>query len=272
MPPDRRAHVPPGLAPAAPRPARAADTAHSPIAANRAKPLPLRDRLPAMLRSRLSSRIAAEDANPPRLSLPMAGTRGPVMPPDPRAGMPLALPLCSGASRPAIHSDAGNLAKPLTSGDPRPSITRGSPPPDIAADPRRPAPMICATRANLMPPDRRTPMPPAFLRIAGALARPHISGDHPPSIPRGRLSPDTAAREHRPAPKIAAPRGRLMPPDRRTPMPPAFLRIAGALARPHISGDHPPSIPRGRLSPDTAAREHRPAPKIAAPRRPDHAA
>jgi hypothetical protein len=131
-----------------------------------------------------------------------------------------------------------------------------------------------------MQPDRRTPMPPAlprsarpaFLRIAGTLARPHTSGDHPPSIPRGRLSPDTAAREHRPAPKIAAPGGRLMPPGRRTPMPPAFLRSAGALARPHTSGDRPPSIPRGRLSPDTAAREHRPAPKIAAPQRPDHAA
>jgi hypothetical protein len=74
MPPDRRAGMP--LAPAAPRSAHAADTAILPIAAHLAKPLPLRARLPALLRSRLSSGIAAEDADLRRLGLMMASTSG----------------------------------------------------------------------------------------------------------------------------------------------------------------------------------------------------
>lgn len=78
MPPDRRPPALPVLvlALAAPRSAHTADTAILPIAANHAKPLPLRDRLPAILRSRLSSEIAAEDADLRRLGLMMASTSG----------------------------------------------------------------------------------------------------------------------------------------------------------------------------------------------------
>lgn len=125
-----------------------------------------------------------------------------------------------------------------------------------------------------MPLDRRTPMPPALGSYSARPAIPPMTRPgairlaprtHRPSSTLHHPSPATAAREHRPTPTTATPRGPLMPPVHLTPTPaprgtrasrPIRLRIAS----PPTPGARRACIARGRPSPDTVAGEHRPTP------------